>query len=116
MKQPSKCTDMADVRAEIDRLDAELVTLFAQRTAYIDRAAQIKAQINIPARIESRVEQVVENVRRHAEAQDLTPDLIEALWRQLIDWSIAREENDLDAHARNETDASAPPFDTRGQV
>ena len=42
MKRPEDCTTMADIRAEIDRLDEELVALFAQRTAYIDRAAAIK--------------------------------------------------------------------------
>ena len=35
------CTTMAEIRAEIDRLDAELVALFAQRVGYIDRAAAI---------------------------------------------------------------------------
>ena len=44
MKQPAECETMADIRAEIDRLDAELVALFAQRVGYIDRAAAIKAQ------------------------------------------------------------------------
>jgi isochorismate pyruvate lyase len=86
---------MADIRAEIDRLDAELVALFAQRTAYIDRAAAIKEQVGLPARIEDRVEQVVENVRRHAVAHGLPPDKLEKLWRKLIDWSIEREEDHL---------------------
>jgi isochorismate pyruvate lyase len=95
MKRPEDCTTMADIRAEIDRLDAELVALFAQRTAYIDRAAEIKEQVGLPARIEDRVEQVVGNVRRHAVAHGLPPDKLEKLWRKLIDWSIEREEDHL---------------------
>jgi isochorismate pyruvate lyase len=95
MKTPQDCTSMAEIRAEIDRLDAELVALFAQRTGYIDRAAQIKADIGLPARITPRVEEVVANVRRHAVAHGLPPDKIEKLWRKLIDWSIEREENTL---------------------
>lgn len=95
MKRPEDCTTMADIRAEIDRLDAELVALFAQRTAYIDRAAEIKEQVGLPARIEDRVEQVVGNVRRHAMAHGLPPDKLEKLWRKLIDWSIEREEDHL---------------------
>ncbi len=95
MKRPEDCTTMADIRAEIDRLDAELVALFAQRTAYIDRAAAIKEQVGLPARIEDRVEQVVENVRCHAVAHGLPPDKLEKLWRKLIDWSIEREEDHL---------------------
>ena len=95
MKRPEDCTTMADIRAEIDRLDAELVALFAQRTAYIDRAAEIKEEVGLPARIEDRVEQVVGNVRRHAVAHGLPPDKLEKLWRKLIDWSIEREEDHL---------------------
>jgi isochorismate pyruvate lyase len=95
MKRPEYCTTMADIRAEIDRLDEELVALFAQRTAYIDRAAAIKETVGLPARIEDRVEQVVSNVRRHAVAHGLPPDKLEKLWRKLIDWSIEREEDHL---------------------
>jgi isochorismate pyruvate lyase len=86
---------MADIRAEIDRIDEALVRLFAERAGYIDRAAEVKAVVDLPARIEDRVEEVVRNVRRHADEQGLPPDLVEKLWRRLIDWSIAREENRL---------------------
>lgn len=86
---------MAEIRAEIDRLDEALVRLFAERAGYIDRAAEIKAKVDLPARIGPRVEEVVANVRRHAATYGLPPDLVEKLWRRLIDWSIAREENRL---------------------
>jgi isochorismate pyruvate lyase len=95
MKTPQDCTTMAEIRAEIDRLDAELVALFAQRTGYIDRAAALKADLGLPARITPRVEEVVANVRRHAESHGLPPDKIEKLWRKLIDWSIEREQSTL---------------------
>lgn len=93
MKPPADCQTMTDIRAEIDRLDGELVALFAQRVAYIDRAAEIKAGIAMPARVTSRVEEVVSNVRRHAESHGLPPDKLEKLWRKLIEWSIEREES-----------------------
>ena len=95
MPKPADCTSMAQIRAEIDRLDEELVRLFADRAGYIDRAAEIKAAVDMPARIEDRVEQVVGNVRRHADTYGLPPELVEKLWRRLIDWSIAREESKL---------------------
>jgi isochorismate pyruvate lyase len=88
MKRPEDCVTMADIRAEIDRLDEALVAMFAERTAYIDRAAAIKEEIGLPAR-------VVANVRRHAATHGLPPDKLEKLWRKLIDWSIEREEDHL---------------------
>jgi isochorismate pyruvate lyase len=95
MRKPADCTTMAEIRAEIDRLDEDLVRLFAERAGYIDRAAAIKATVDLPARIEARVEEVVSNVRGHAETYGLPPELVEKLWRRLIDWSIAREESRL---------------------
>ena len=95
MKTPAQCSEMADIRAEIDRLDAALICLFAERTGYIDRAAQIKARLGLPARIDDRVEQVIDNVRNHAVAQGLPPAQFESIWRGLVDWSIAREELSL---------------------
>jgi isochorismate pyruvate lyase len=103
MKRPEECETMQDVRAEIDRLDAALVGLLVERSAYIDRAAAVKTGIGWPAQIEARVEQVVANVRAQAAAQGLAPDLAEGLWRQLIDWSIAREETVLGAAGPKET-------------
>ena len=89
------CVTMAEIRAEIDRVDAELVALFAERVSYIDRAAVIKTGVGLPARIDDRVEDVVAKVRGHAVAHGLPPDKLEKLWRKLIDWSIEREETVL---------------------
>ncbi|PQV56356.1 isochorismate pyruvate lyase [Defluviimonas denitrificans] len=83
---------MAELRAEIDRIDAGLVDLIAERITYIDRAAELKPALGLPARIDDRVEEVVAKVRASAVARGVDPDLAEALWRRLIDWSIAREE------------------------
>ncbi len=92
MKAAADCTTMAEIRAQIDRVDAELVALFAQRVSYIDQAAIIKSGVGLPARIDDRVEDVVAKVRAHAAANGLPPDKLEKLWRKLIDWSIEREE------------------------
>ncbi|WP_316013762.1 chorismate mutase [Roseobacter sp. HKCCA0434] len=97
MTRPADCADMADLRAAIDALDADLVTLLTRRAAFIDRAAELKSRNRLPARIDDRVEQVVGNVRKLAAAQGLDPDLVERLWREMIDWSIAREETALQA-------------------
>ena len=90
-KTPAECTTMADVRAEIDRLDHALMALFAERWGYIDRAAEIKRALNLKADIPARVAEVRENARRHATEFGLEPGFYEGLWTQLIDHAIARE-------------------------
>lgn len=82
---------MGQLRAAIDALDARVVALLALRAGYIDRAAELKAEVGWPARIPARVEEVVAKVRARAVAEWVDPDLCEALWRPLIEWSIARE-------------------------
>ncbi|MGY6632352.1 MAG: chorismate mutase [Alkalilacustris sp.] len=94
-KAPEDCRDMAELRALIDALDAELVARLALRARCIDRAAEIKREVGLPARIPARVEDVVAKVRQRAEVETLDPDLVESLWRRLIEWSIAREEATL---------------------
>ncbi|PSL19958.1 chorismate mutase [Shimia abyssi] len=93
---PHQCTTMQALRAEIDTLDAQLVDLLAVRASYIDRAIALKQAEGLPARIPARVEEVVTKVCAKAQAAGLDPALSEALWRKLIDWSIAREARVID--------------------
>ncbi|SMP30779.1 chorismate mutase [Shimia sagamensis] len=91
MLSPADCPDMPTLRVQIDTLDRELVRLLALRTTYIDRAVQIKTGAGLPANIPARVEDVVAKVKETAVQEGLDTDIAEILWRQLIDWSIARE-------------------------
>ncbi len=91
MLDPADCPDMATLRTQIDALDRDLISLLKKRMGYIDRAVEIKTGVGLPANIPARVEDVVTKVKAAAEEQQLDPDLVEALWRHLIEWSIARE-------------------------
>lgn len=82
---------MAELRAEIDRIDGELVALLARRIACIDRAVELKSAAGLPARVGPRVEEVAGNAASAAARWGLSPADVEALWRQVIEWSIARE-------------------------
>ena len=93
---PRDCPTMGDLRLQIDRLDRDLVDMLALRATYIDRAIELKPGEGLPARIPERVEDVVTKVCREAEARGLDPKLTEDLWRRLIDWSIAREQQIID--------------------
>lgn len=91
-RDPAACSDMTQLRAEIDRVDRDLVALLSERRFYIERAAELKQGNGWPARIDARVEEVVARARAEAARHDLDADLVERLWRQLVDWSIDLEE------------------------
>ncbi len=92
---PRQIPDMPALRAEIDRLDAELISLLAARSRLIDRAAEIKARDGLPARIETRVEEVAGNARRLARQGGLDPQLADRIWREMMEHFIAQEERAL---------------------
>jgi isochorismate pyruvate lyase len=97
-RRPEDCTNMEEVRAEIDRIDTALVDLIGERFVYVDRAWQLK-QSPAEARVPWRIQQVIDKVRARAVEKGLPPELVEeALWRQMIGWFIQYEEEKLRQH------------------
>ncbi|RTL50297.1 MAG: chorismate mutase [Bradyrhizobiaceae bacterium] len=92
---PSGQHALSELRATIDRIDREIVTLLAERVRCLDKVVDVKTRENLPAAIPERVEEVVAHVRAQAHAAGMPPELAELLWRRLIDWSIAYEERHL---------------------
>lgn len=90
MPTPQDCTTKEDVRAEIDRLDRELISLLSERFSFVRRVAELKLNPG-EARDHARVDAVLDKVAAEAEAAGVDPDLIRSMWRLLIDWNIAWE-------------------------
>ena len=88
----AECTSMDQVRREIDRIDEALVNLLAERFSYVDRAWQLKMGTSEGATVPWRIQQVIDKVRARAEKRGLPPELVEAMWRQMIGWFIQYEE------------------------
>lgn len=100
-KKPADCVTKEDVRAEIDRIDQALLTLFAERHRYVTRMAQIKTDPH-EAYDPVRIEAVISKVRGRAEAMDLDEDQAELIWRTLIDWNVNYEKGIIVARRRAE--------------
>lgn len=96
INRPEDCASMDEVRVEIDRLDAALIELVAERFQYVDRAWQIKQGGPEGALVPWRVQQVIDKVKAEAKRKGLPPELAEAMWRQMIGWFIQYESEQLD--------------------
>lgn len=86
---------MVEVRAQIDRIDRQVVALLAERFGYVRQAARIKpdrGQIADP----SRIEDVIARVRGLAAEHGAPPDLVEAVYRLMIDRFIALEAKEFE--------------------
>jgi len=93
-RRAADCNNMEDVRAEIDRIDTALVDLMGERFTFVDRAWQLKKS-PAEARVPWRIQQVIDRVKLRAKEKGLPPELVEALWRQMIGWFIQYEEEKL---------------------
>jgi isochorismate pyruvate lyase len=90
IKAPADCSTKEDVRAELDRIDQELLKLFAERHRYVTRMAEIKTdprEAHDPARIAA----ILTKQRRRAEELGLDEDQAELIWKTLIDWNVNYE-------------------------
>ena len=87
---PDDCRTMAEVRAGVDALDAELVRLLARRFGYMRAAARIKPERG-QVRDEARKAEVIANARGMAEELGLPAGLIAELWDRLVEGSIEYE-------------------------
>jgi chorismate mutase-like protein len=95
MPRTTECSSLEEVRSCIDAVDRELVRLLAERRGYVLQASRFKrtqGDVQAPA----RVEQVIAKVRALAVAEGIEPELVEAVYRQLVAGFIAIE---LSAHA-----------------
>ncbi len=84
------CVLMDEVRAEIDRIDRQLVRLIAERQSYIEAAARIKDRES-EVRLEWRIEDVVAKVLVAADREGLSRRIAEPVWRELIERCIEHE-------------------------
>ncbi len=84
------CSSLNDVRQHIDRLDHDMVALIVERSHYVREAARFKktqADIVVPGRIED----IVTRVRHHADALGGDPELVEKIYRTMIDVYVWHE-------------------------
>ncbi|HNW17648.1 MAG TPA: chorismate mutase [Sphingorhabdus lacus] len=87
---PQNCRNMTEVRAGVDAVDRALVELLVRRFGYMDAAARIKTERSA-VRDEARKAQVLANVKAAAAASAIPVDIVEQLWDQLVEASIAYE-------------------------
>ncbi|MBP2643752.1 MAG: Chorismate mutase family protein [Firmicutes bacterium] len=77
------CKNLNDVRQEIDKIDAELISLIAKRECYVQQAANFKkttADVKAP----DRVEQVISKVKARAKEVGANETVVEATYRAMI--------------------------------
>ena len=95
MKAPDKCANMEDIRAEIDRIDREVIALIGERLQYVQAAARFKTSTegtkDTSVRDMHRVESMLKQRRLWAEEEGLSPHAIEKIYNDLVEYFINEE-------------------------
>lgn len=93
MKQPEDCAGMVDIREAIDTLDREIVGLIGRRAGYVSAAAKFKTSES-SVQAPERQKAMLEERRNWAEEEDLSPEVVEKIYRDLIAYFVNREMKD----------------------
>ena len=88
------CQSMQEVRAGVNALDDILVPLLVERSGYMTQAAKVKNNERL-VRDEARIQAIVDRVRPMAQAQGGNPELIERLYRAMMECYIDYEHQEL---------------------
>jgi isochorismate pyruvate lyase len=84
------CNTLEEVRDNIDRLDQQIVSLLAERGAYVSQAARFKKNADA-VKAPQRVEQVIAKVRDLSHTLGANPDVTEQVYRAMIAAFIQQE-------------------------
>jgi isochorismate pyruvate lyase len=88
--EPDKCKNMTDIRLEIDNMDRDIIAILGKRFDYVKAAAKFKTS-ETSVRAPERFKAMLEQRRNWASEEGLSPDAIEKMYRDLVNYFINQE-------------------------
>ena len=83
-KQKELPPGLAEIRAEIDRIDAEIVRMLTVRLSVVAKAAQLKHSFGVPFRDKDREEEIIASAGERAEELGLPRKQVRKIFRQIL--------------------------------
>lgn len=90
-----ECKSLEEVRANIDRIDDNMIKLIGERADYVRQAAKFKTNTD-GVKAPDRVEAVIRKVRSNAEKYGADADMVEALYRDMISRFVDMETREFE--------------------
>lgn len=87
---PDECSNIQEIRSEVDAIDREIINALGKRFTYVKAAAKFKpseTSVKAPERFNTMLQQR----RIWAESAGLNPDVVEKLYRDLVNYFIDEE-------------------------
>jgi len=90
MKLPNECLSIEEVRQEIDEIDHAIISLIGKRFSYIQEIVKFKRNTD-DVYAKSRYKTVISERREIAASHHLNPDVIENIYRIMMDYFIQEQ-------------------------
>lgn len=91
MKEPSECSNIEEVRSAIDEIDRNIIKLFGERFCYAKCIVKFKDKNEKSIIAKERFDAVIKSRRELAVKNGLDADVIEKMYRILINYFIEEE-------------------------
>lgn len=90
-KLPQECTNITEVRNEIDNIDKDIINMISKRFGYVREVVKYKEKTTSGVEASGRRAAVITSRREWAEEVGINPDVIENIYNTLIDYFITEE-------------------------
>jgi isochorismate pyruvate lyase len=90
MKLPYECNSIEEIRQEIDEIDQSIINLIAKRYSFIQEIIKFKSSTG-EVYAKKRYLAVIYDRRKLASDHQLDPDVIENMFRILMDYFIKEQ-------------------------
>ena len=90
MTKAEDCQNMEDIRAQIDFIDKELISLISKRATYVNKTAQFKkdeSDVKAPARVKKMLNQR----KIWAIEKNINSEFIHNLFSNMVEFFINKE-------------------------
>ena len=90
-KQPAGCRSIDEIREQIDLLDQKVIEALGLRFQFVKEVVKYKKPDAASIKAEDRYNKVLAVRRQWAHESGLDPDIIEKVYRTLMDYFISQE-------------------------
>jgi isochorismate pyruvate lyase len=90
MKSPNDCENISEIRYAIDQIDKQIIALLGDRFAYVKAISKFKTS-EASVKAEDRFNSMLEQRKIWAVEEGLNPDVIEKMYRDLVNYFINEE-------------------------
>ena len=85
MNSPTDCSNIQEIRAEIDRIDNEIITALAKRLEYVKEAAKFKQDIEAVHAPDRHIVMLKQRIEL-AGKLGIDPEMVENVYKLLLEY------------------------------